>query len=82
MPTDCNDTLGNLWETTTTHNLKGTHKGGGWGGVRGRAVTIQSYEENRGELGHLRGSSELVWRFDTDLNVGKRKSISINSAFS
>ena len=54
----------------------------GWGGVRGRAVTIQSYEENRGELGHLRGSSELVWRFDTDLNVGKRKSISINSAFS
>ena len=54
----------------------------GWGGVRGRAVTIQSYEENRGELGHLRGSSGLVWRFDTDLNVGKRKSISINRAFS
>ena len=56
--------------------------GGGGGGFWGRAVTIKSYEENRGELGHLRGSSGLVWRFDTDLNVGKRKSISINSAFS
>ena len=33
---------------------------GGWDGVGGGAVTIQSYEENRGELGLLRGSSGLV----------------------
>ena len=77
-------TLGNLWGSTTTLNLKRTHKGvGGVGSGRGEGLqpyratkrNVASWATYEVHLGWFRGSMQIF-------NVGRHKSISVNSDFS